>query len=189
MVTSLPAALRDSMVAIGFEGEVMQPACKRVLTLSILILCISAVCHGQSLGDVARQQRQKQQAKKGQPAPKVVTNEEIPEHPQDVSDQAKPEDAATHSLGSKSAEQWKAEIQSQKQSVAALQSQIDKVNSSIHFVEANRYWNGVQYNQRQEQKQEQVERMKAQLAEQQKRLEEMQEGARKDGYGNAVYDP
>jgi hypothetical protein len=31
--------------------------------------------------------------------------------------------------------------------------------------------------------------MKAQLDEQQKRLEDMQEAARKQGYGNSVYDP
>jgi hypothetical protein len=31
--------------------------------------------------------------------------------------------------------------------------------------------------------------MKAQLDEQQKRLEDMQEAARKQGYGNSIYDP
>ena len=38
--------------------------------------------YGQSLGDVAREQRQKQQAKDPKAAPKVVTNEEIPESPE-----------------------------------------------------------------------------------------------------------
>jgi predicted RNase H-like nuclease (RuvC/YqgF family) len=167
----------------------MHSAYKKISCLCGLALCVSATAYGQALGDVARQQRQKQQAKKSQAAPKVVTNEDIPEHPQDPSDQAAPDAPPAHAPGSKSAERWKAEIQAQKQTVATLQGQIDKLNSSVHFVEANRYWNGAQYNQRQEQKQEQVERMKAQLAEQQKRLDEMQEGARKDGYGNAVYEP
>jgi predicted ribosome quality control (RQC) complex YloA/Tae2 family protein len=39
------------------------------------------------------------------------------------------------------------------------------------------------------QKENRVEVMKAQLEEQQKRLEDMQEAARKQGYGNSVYDP
>lgn len=162
---------------------------KRTLGEITILLTVVVGVYGQSLGDVARQQRQKQQAKKGQAAPKVITNEEIPEHPQDPSDQNQAEEPASPAMGSKPAEHWKSEIQAQKQAVASLQSQIDKLNSTIHFVEANRYRNGVQYNQRQEQKQEQVERMKDQLAQQQKKLEDMQEAARKDGYGNAVYDP
>src|SRR5207245_4647824 len=84
------------------------------------------------------------------------------------------------------AEQWKAQIQAQQDAIASLQSQIDKLNASIHFVEANRYYNGVQYNQHQLKKQEQVQQMQKQLEEQKKKLEDMQEGARKAGFGNAV---
>jgi predicted ribosome quality control (RQC) complex YloA/Tae2 family protein len=73
--------------------------------------------------------------------------------------------------------------------VADLQSQIDRLNSSVHFVEANRYRNGVQHNERQVEKQDQVQRMQNQLDQQKKKLEDMQEAARKDGYGNAVYEP
>ncbi|MGH9497520.1 MAG: hypothetical protein ACRD3L_00070 [Terriglobales bacterium] len=66
---------------------------------------------------------------------------------------------------------------------------MDRLNSSIHFVEANRYYNGLQHNERQELKQEQVQRMQDQLELQKKRLDRMQEGARKEGFGTAVYDP
>lgn len=157
-----------------------------------LALLLSGVSHGQSLGDVAREQRQKQQAKKDKPAAKVVTNEDLPEHPQDADDSEKPEPGSepqAHHAGSRSPEQWKAQIAAQKQSIAALQRQMDRLNSSVHFVEANRYYYGVQHNERQEQKLEQVQRMQDQLEQQRKRLEDMQEAARKEGFGNSVYDP
>ena len=41
----------------------------------------------------------------------------------------------------------------------------------------------------QQQKQQEVDTMKAQCEEQQKALEEMQEAARKEGFGSSVYDP
>jgi predicted ribosome quality control (RQC) complex YloA/Tae2 family protein len=47
----------------------------------------------------------------------------------------------------------------------------------------------VGWNERQREKQQRVERMQAQLQEQKRRLEEMQDSARKQGYGSSVYDP
>jgi TolA-binding protein len=143
---------------------------------------------------VAREKRQKQ-AKDIHATRKVVTNEEIPEHVEpdsytSVSNgerdtaAAPPASNDTHAAG-----QWKSKIEAQKNSVASLQSQIDKLNSSIHFVEANRYYNGVQYNERQVQKQNEVQRMQKQLDEQKKQLEDMQESARKAGLGSSVYEP
>jgi hypothetical protein len=46
----------------------------------------------------------------------------------------------------------------------------------------------VQWNERQKEKQDQVESMKAQLEEQKKQLENMQESARKQGFGSSVYE-
>ena len=48
------------------------------------VISFTAVSHSQSLGDVAREQRQKQ-AKDAHPAQKVVTNEDIPESPEAIS--------------------------------------------------------------------------------------------------------
>jgi uncharacterized coiled-coil protein SlyX len=47
----------------------------------------------------------------------------------------------------------------------------------------------VQWNERQKQKQQEVERMRSQLETQKKRLQSMQESARQQGYGGTVYDP
>jgi hypothetical protein len=170
----------------------MRQICRMVGGIAGLALLLTSASNGQSLGDVARQQRQKQQAKKDQPAPKVVTNEDLPEHSEDTSDTDKPDqnqEPEPHQATSQSPEHWKAQIAAQKQSIATLQHQMDRLNSSIHFVEANRYYYGVQHNERQEVKQEQVQRMQEQLDLQRKRLEDMQEAARKDGFGNGVYDP
>lgn len=149
--------------------------------------------YGQSLGDVAREQRQKQAAKNAPGVHKVVTNEDLPEHPDSndnaASSQVNSEDSSSQSSASKAAAQWKAEITSQKQSVADLQSEIDKLNSSIHFAPGNCVRNCVQYNEHQVQKQDEVQRMQAELEQQKKKLEDMQEAARKQGYGNSVYEP
>jgi hypothetical protein len=169
------------------------------VTVIVLLATMSYSQDSQSLGDVARQARQqKTQGHEGKDAParKVVTNDEIPEQAASTADGSgadqSPELPSHHTSsepGKLSAERWKALIQAQKNVVSSLQKQIDKTNSSIHFVEANLYVNGPQYNKRQAQKQQEVERAQAQLEEQKKRLEDMQESARKQGYGSSVYDP
>jgi len=163
----------------------------------VLLFLFTCAGHGQSLGDVAREQRQKQQAKDPQAAAKVVTNDEIPESPDasagssDDTDAAPPESsaAAARSAEKKTAEQWKAEIEARKSRIATLQSQVEKLNNSVHFVEANRYYNGVQYNQYQLKKQQEAQRLQKQLDREKKALVDAQEFARKDGFGTAVYDP
>ncbi len=169
--------------------------------LGLAFLAFSA--YGQdapSLGDVARQARQQKQQKKDtqskttpvKPA-KVITNEEIPEHPELAAESTSDDQAPTAlsaSGGAKiPAEQWKSQIQAQKNAVNSLQSQIDKLNSSIQFAPGNCVSGCVQWNERQQQKQQEVERMRAQLEQQKKRLESMQESARQQGYGSSVYDP
>jgi hypothetical protein len=166
---------------------------KKIVFSLVVVLLALAGAHGQSLGDVARAQRQKQA--KNVASHKVLTNEDIPES----TEPASPSPSCYEEHGSTSpapasndthaAEQWKARIEAQKSSVAALQSQIDRVNSSIHFTSGNCVANCVQHNERQIQKQEEVERMQKQLDEKKKELEDMQESARKAGLGSAVYEP
>ena len=162
----------------------------------VLLFLFTCAGHGQSLGDVAREQRQKQQAKDPKAAAKVVTNDEIPESRDASASSSDDTDAASESsapaapsTGKRTAEQWKAEIEARKAKIAALQSQVDKLNDSVHFVEANRYYNGVQYNQYQLKKQQEAQRLQKQLDTEKKTLVDAQESARKDGFGTAVYDP
>lgn len=167
---------------------------KIILTLIVLSVVFSAAQttadDGKPLGDVARQNRQ-QSAKKSGQSVKVVTNEDIPEAPaesRDVDDE-KPEQDDTKVASGLSANQVKALIQAQKSRIAAMQVQIDKLSASVHFVEANRYSNGVEHNQNQQRKQQEVERMQKQLQSERTKLEQMQESARKAGFGSAIYDP
>lgn len=163
-----------------------------------VVTWFAAAANGQSLGDVARQQRADENARSSHA--KLVTDEDMPSHP----DAAPPEeDAAADEADDRPAadtdnsaeavtqkgEQWKAKIQAQKNTVAVMQTQLDRLNASIHFVEANRYTNGVQYNQHQLRKQQEARQMQKQLDEQKKKLEDMQEAARREGFGNKVYDP
>ncbi|HWY19715.1 MAG TPA: hypothetical protein VNX26_00760 [Candidatus Acidoferrum sp.] len=149
-----------------------------------------------SLGDLARQQRQQSKPPKGKDAKasKVITNEEIPEHgmsaPAPTGQEYGSSMPASSSGAKEPAEHWKSQIQAQKSQIASVQKQIDQVNESIRFAPANCVGRRcVEWNERQREKQQQVERMQAQLDEQKKRMEEMQEAARKQGYGNSVYDP
>lgn len=163
-----------------------------IAVMASIFLIVSASL-AQSLGDVARQQRQKQQGKQTQKPRKVVTNEDIPERPDTAatapSDDDKASASAPSALSGRNAEQWKSAIQAQKAKIASLQAQTDKLKSSVYFVEANRYYNGVQYNQSQTRKQQEAERMQKQVDAERKTLTDMQEAARRAGFGSAVYDP
>jgi hypothetical protein len=172
---------------------------------------ISFAQDSQSLGDVARQLRQKKQTQAkdasakqvatndGEPAasdaapsktPIVVTNDEGPAQPSTKSQKkSEPDSQQTPADREAQGEKWKSRIQDQKNSVVALQKEIDAISSSIHYAGGNCVANCEKWNEHQEQKQHEVDAMKAQLEEQQKRLEEMQESARKQGFGSSVYDP
>jgi len=167
---------------------------RRIHKILLFVLLTAMASYGQSLGDVARQTRQKERAK-GAAKKKVITNEDLPESPyltpgqQETVGKLKPAASPASPSSGQSAEQWKSQILAQKNNIATLKAQMDKLNDSVRFVEANAYYNGVQYNQHQVKKQQQVEQMRTQLAEQQKQLEAMQDAARKAGMGSAVYDP
>lgn len=194
------------------------PVRRLILMAAACILTCAALAvaqDSQSIADIARQSRQKQlqtQAQataasassvtNGQPAnpnlktaakpAHVYTNDEIPEHSEPDVPSASRHSAdllpANYTSGKLPPEQWKSQILEMKHSITELQRQIENVQNSIHFAGGN-YEHHVLYNDRQREKEQQVENFKSQLAEQQKRLEEMQEEARHQGYSSAVYDP
>jgi len=175
----------------------------RFLTPSLAMVLLSAgVLFAQetSLGDLGRQQRSKQKAKSGRSAARVITDDDMPKRPdapmqsenakEDEKDERAPNrDSRSPAPNSQSAEYWKAQILIQKRSVSAQQEQVNQFRESIHFVEANRYVNGAQYNEQQRRRQIQLDQMEKQLEQQKKRLADMQDSARKAGFGNSVYDP
>jgi chromosome segregation ATPase len=172
-----------------------------------------------SLGDVARQARQQKQQKEAQSKPgsgksadsdaqaggastesagstaHVISNENLFEHTRAIAaakpdvDRGKQDNASNADDQKERAEQIKSAIQSQKAAIASLKEQIESVSNSIHYAGGNCVANCAQWNERQKQKQDEVETMKSQLEEQEKRLEDMQESARKQGFGSSVYEP
>jgi hypothetical protein len=185
------------------EGLPMGERCKLILVFAGVVCLGAGVAGGQdspSLGDLARQQRQqKEQSKAAQgkdaAASKVITNEEIPARA--GSAQA----AGSNGLGAHSttpapsneakqpAEHVRSQILAQKNQITSLQGQVDELNESIRFAPANCAANCVGWNERQREKQERAERMQAQLEEEKRRLEDLQDSARKQGFGSSVYDP
>jgi Skp family chaperone for outer membrane proteins len=185
---------------------------QRVLLLivaSILVCaCATYSQDSQSLGDAARQARlQKQQkdakakdapanSKDAQPpkTPKtIVTNEDIPEH---VGSTLTPTHTPrTPAYGPPSygpqtavADQLKSMITAQKAGIVSLQRNIDDLTQSLEHAETC-LTDCAQKNESQRAKAMQLEAMKVQLDQQQKRLEDLQELIRKQGFGSAVYDP
>src|ERR1700678_2042705 len=154
-----------------------------------------------SLGDVARQTReQKQQkdmpAKDAQPhrTSHVITDDEIPQYP--VSGVKTPASPTSHvefapdpAFGGKmSPDAIRSQIQDKKSGISALQAQITELNGSIHFAGANCVANCALWNDSQQQKQRQVEDMRSELENAKQALEQMQDYARKMGFGSSVYD-
>jgi hypothetical protein len=128
--------------------------------------------------------------------PHVITDDEMPSHPashaafspassvsQKAADASAPGDR--EALG----EKWRSEILAQKGAIASMQAEISNLNESIHYAGRNCVSNCVKWNEHQKEKQERVEIMQSQLQDQQKHLEEMQETARKQGFGSSVYEP
>jgi hypothetical protein len=174
---------------------------KRDAILFLALWLAACLAHGQdspSLGDLARQQRQQKaaDAKDGK-TPKVITNEQLPEHAAKPASQATTDQDSTEN-GEKDdsspkdkaqGEHLREQILAEKNQVGSLQKELDDLNESIRFAPANCVSNCAEWNQRQREKQEHVEQMKGQLEEEKKRLEDMQESARKQGFGSSVYEP
>jgi hypothetical protein len=191
---------------------------KRVLiTLSATVFLFGVLVgpvHGQdssqSLGDAARQARlkkQQQEAAANDPqakaaadsevvptkAARVITNDEIPSHIGPTRTASNSQRSVTYvpppSDSAGAADAMKQQFLAAKSRIASMEAEISRASESIRFASGNCVANCVQHNERQLQKQQQVETMKAQLEEQKRQLEQQQEAARRQGYGSSVYDP
>jgi hypothetical protein len=173
----------------------------RQVKIALALACtiaLSGLAHAQdspSLGDVARQVRQQKQDKdaKGKAAPdakpaRVITENEMPEHPE-IKNQTVDGGASAASEEKHSAEEWKSQITEQQNLVHQHEAELTKLNDSIRFAPGNCVSGCAQWNERQKEKQDQVERLQTQLDEDKKHLDDMQEGARQEGYGSSVYEP
>ena len=127
--------------------------------------------------------------------PHVITNDDLPEHVGPTSTRPGSQTPVVN-YAQPSYDQpklppdyWKNQIMAVKNSIANLKANIESVSASIQYAGGNCVSGCVQWNERQKQKQDQVDAMKVQLEQMQKNLEDMQETARRQGYGSSVYDP
>jgi hypothetical protein len=83
-------------------------------------------------------------------------------------------------------DQWKQRVLEQESRVASMQARIDQLNAAAHSGGASAQG---PYNRYQARQMERAAQMQQQLDEQKRRLEAMQEAARRQGMHTQVYDP
>jgi hypothetical protein len=175
------------------------------LKLLVIALVMSPVIYGQSLGDIARENRDKRTEEASTTPPKVITNKDLPKDPDanqptdavsgaDSAASKTADDGAAHRSAEQriaeqqAADQWKRHILAQKNKMATLQARIDQLNSSIHSEYGSVQSQGP-YNRYQARQLQRVAQFQQQLDEQKRKLDQMQEAARHAGMHSAIYDP
>jgi predicted RNase H-like nuclease (RuvC/YqgF family) len=173
------------------------------LTIFAIALLMSSAAYGQSLGDIARENREKQNAENASVAqPKVITNANLPKDPDANQEPAEAQPGASASATAadhrsaqqrlaeqRAADHWKRrQILAQKNKMATLQARIDQLNASIHSAGGSAQYEGP-YNRYQARPLQRVAQIQLQLDEQKMKLDQMQEAARHAGMHSAVYDP
>lgn len=186
----------------------------RFLAATMLIVSIA---YGQSLGDVARENRQKKPDNSSSVPPKVITNKDLPKDPDANQEPDEAQTTATapddrsaddHQLArrrseerqgvrrslqrraaeQRTADQWKRGIAMQKIRLASLQDRIEQLNAKIR-AEYGTVQYEAPYTRPQARERERLAELQQQFDEQTFRLVEMQESARRAGMHTIVYDP
>ena len=172
------------------------------LKISAIALLMSSAAYGQSLGDIARANREKQNAENTSAAqPRVITNANLPKDPDANQEPAEAQSgtnasstAADHRSAQqrlaeqRAADQWKRQILAQKNKMATLQARIGQLNASIRSAGGSVQYEGP-YNRHQARQLQRVAQIQLQLDEQKMKLDQMQEAARHAGMHTVVYDP
>jgi hypothetical protein len=154
---------------------------------------------GESLGDVARDNRAKQQAQEASGVtPKVITNRDIPtastgipeanaaEPMSEVSGVTRQDRAAEQRLSNhlqaeqRNGAQWKARIEDQENRIADLEARIDRVNASMQRTVGTAQYDAP-VNRYQAVQSERLAMMQQMLDQQKRRLAMMQDAARRAG--------
>jgi predicted RNase H-like nuclease (RuvC/YqgF family) len=174
------------------------------LKIAAIALLTTSAAYGQSLGDVARENWEKQNANDASATakPKVITNKDLPKDSD--ANQSPPEAQSEASAASseaadyrsaqqrlaeqRAAEQWKRQILAQENKMANLQARIDQLNASIRSANGSVQYEGPS-NRHQARQLQRVAQIQLQLDEQKRKLDQMQDAARHAGMHTAVYDP
>jgi hypothetical protein len=179
------------------------------LKIFAIVLLTNLAAYAQSLGEIARQYREQQNAQEASGVPpKVITNKDLGEGP-DGSPEARrtqremvnasngnPLDHRSAEIGHRlepqffeeqhAGEQWKSIIREQESRVESLQARIDQIHAAIRSGGGSAQG---PYNRYQGRQMERLAQMQMQLDEQRRRLDQMQESARHAGMHTQVYEP
>jgi hypothetical protein len=164
--------------------------------ISALLVLASVTAYGQSLGDVARETREKKAESTA--AQKVITD--LPKDTQDeggIPSKAQPaplgktraKATVISPVDTRAAEQWRTQILAQKRTVATLEKRLARYQGSISSVDQSAIARGEILSRSQALEQERLAQVQEQLEEQRAKLLEMQEEARRAGMHTQVYDP
>jgi hypothetical protein len=176
------------------------------LKIFAIALLMNLTAHAQSLGEIARQYREQQNAQEASGVPpRVITNKDLGEGPegspearqmQREADGGSPFERRSaendHRPGQqflqeqRAGEQWKSHIREQENRVENLQARIGQMNASIRSAGGSAQG---PYNRYQGRQLERLTQMQLQLDEQRRRLDQMQDAARRAGMHTSVFDP
>lgn len=163
----------------------------RTIKVFLPIVLLAGATHGQSLGEVARRNRDKKE-KNGPAAKKIITTDDLSsDAPPDPlkPEPSKPEPYKKMGYSGYTPEFWKRVIEGQKKWLVFLEAEKDKLNAAgqvkldpkdiARDPKIRKQWEeqGIQ------------EQFASQIPEQKKKLEELQQEARKAGMPPEVYDP
>jgi len=179
----------------------MQRIFWNVLAIALLI---SPAAHGQSLGDAARENRDKKQAEDAAGVqPRMITNKDLPKdpnpdqapHPAQSAASAPPSSQPTDQRSAqqrlaeeRAAARWRKQILAQENRIVTLQEQIDQLHASMQSASGSVQSEGP-YNRYQARELRRVTQLQQRLDEQKRKLDQMQEAARRAGMHTPVYDP
>jgi hypothetical protein len=170
------------------------------LLLNAAAIAQSQAQAGDSLADIARANRAKQQGQEAAGAkPKIITNQDLPSAPSGIPESVEPmttvsgvkrsvdiysEQRANQRLVAeyRAGEQWKARIQDQEARIADLQTRIDRVNQAMRAAIGTAQYD-TPVNRYQSIQMERLAHMQEMLDQQQRRLSMMQDAARLTGLG------
>ena len=173
-------------------------------SLAMLLLLNLAAYGQQSLGDIARQYREKLQAEESAgTGPKMYTNQDIPPAaqvgtPEPSDELAARQQALNRAFDDRTAGRrydqqrdaglWRRNIVMQENRVAGLQMRIDQLNATMHSQYGSAQYEGP-YSRYQARAQQRLEQMQQALDQEKMKLDSMQDAARHAGMNSPVYDP
>jgi hypothetical protein len=170
--------------------------------ITTLLLFASVTAYGQSLGNVARESREKKADAAATAPPKVITDGDLPKAAQGPEEAGAGKaqtpypgktgaerSASTSPVDTRAAEQWRRQILALKRTVVTLEKRLARFQASLSSVDADAIARGEIFSRSQALEKERLAQVQEQLDEQRAKLLEMQEEARRAGMHTQVYDP